>query len=43
MNASHRFLWRSEAPITDGAMTPAVNVVPTVYCFQSPHLIVRTN
>ena len=43
MNTSHRSLWRGETPITEEAMTPAVDVVPTVYCFRSPHLIVRPN
>ena len=43
MNASHRSSWRGKTPITEEAMAPAVEVVPTVYCFRSPHLIVRTN
>ena len=45
MNTSHRPSWRGETPITEEAMTGdrLVGVVPTVYCFRSPHLIVRTN
>ena len=43
MNTSHRSSWRVETPITEEAMTPAVDVAPTVYCFRNPHLIVRTN
>ena len=43
MNASQRFSWRGKTLITEGAMTSAENVVPTVYCFGTRHLIVRTN
>ena len=35
MNARHRSPWRGEGPITQGAMTSAVRVVPTVYCYGS--------
>ena len=37
MNASHGPSWHGETPITEEAMTPAVDAVPTVYCFRSPH------
>ena len=43
MNMSHRSSWRGETPIPEGATTPAGNVIPTVYCFRSPHLLLRTN
>ena len=43
MNASQRSSWRGETPITGGATTPAGNVIPTVYCFRSLHLLLRTN
>ena len=43
MNASHRPSWRGETPITEGVATSVVYAVPTVYCFRSPHLTVRTN
>ena len=42
-NASQRSSCHGETPITEEAVTPAANVVPTVYCFRSPHLTVRTN
>ena len=41
MHASQRSSWRGETSITEEAMTPAVYIVPAVYCFRSPHLFVQ--